>query len=322
MTSELSLQATVPPQKSGARFDQVAAELFPDYSRSNIQGWIRAGDLTLDGRTVKPNTKLNGGERLVLETELQSEGEWEAQDIPLDVVYQDESLIVINKPPKLVVHPAVGNWDGTLLNALLFRFPELRQLPRAGIVHRLDKDTSGLMVVARTLPAQNDLVNQLQARTVSRVYRALVYGEIEESFLSTDGLMHVDAPIGRHPSQRTKMAVTEGGKPARTGYRVIASFDGFSHVELKLETGRTHQIRVHMAHIGYPLVGDPVYGRPISKSQVERDDRLKPLSQFPRQALHALTLGLIHPKSGEFQSWTSDLPNDFSELLGHIERVF
>ncbi len=322
MTSELSLQATVPPQKSGARFDQAAAELFPDYSRSNIQGWIRAGDLTLDGRTVKPNTKLNGGERLVLETELQSEGEWEAQDIPLDLVYQDESLIVINKPPGLVVHPAAGNWDGTLLNALLFHFPELRLLPRAGIVHRLDKDTSGLMVVARTLPAQNDLVNQLQARTVSRVYRAIVTGECEEKPLSTDGLTHVDAPIGRHPSQRTKMAVTDGGKPARTAYRVIASFDGFSYVELKLETGRTHQIRVHMAHIGYPLVGDPVYGRSISKSQVERDKRLAPLSQFPRQALHALTLGLIHPKSGEFQSWTSDLPNDFAELLSHIEQVF
>ncbi len=312
----------MPSQKSGVRFDQVAAELFPDYSRSNIQGWIRAGDLTLDGRTVKPNTKLNGGELLVLETELQSEGEWEAQDISLNVVYQDESLIVINKPPGLVVHPAAGNWDGTLLNALLFHFPELRQLPRAGIVHRLDKDTSGLMVVARTLPAQNDLVNQLQARTVSRVYRAIVNGECGETHLFSGGLARVDAPIGRHPTQRTKMAVTDGGKPARTGYRVIASFEGFSHVELKLETGRTHQIRVHMAHIGFPLVGDPVYGRPISKSQVERDHRLAPLSQFPRQALHALTLGLIHPVSGEFQSWTSDLPSDFAALLGHIEQVF
>ncbi|MFL0804615.1 MAG: 23S rRNA pseudouridine(1911/1915/1917) synthase RluD [Agarilytica sp.] len=321
MTSELSLQATVPPQKSGARFDQVAAELFPDYSRSNIQGWIRAGDLTLDGRTVKPNTKLNGGEQLVLATVLQAEGEWEAQDIPLDVVYQDECLIVINKPPGLVVHPAAGNWDGTLLNALLFHFPELRQLPRAGIVHRLDKDTSGLMVVARTLPAQNDLVNQLQARTVSRVYRAIVCGECEVTS-SAESLAHVDAPIGRHPTHRTKMAVIEAGKPARTGYRVLSSFEGFSHVELKLETGRTHQIRVHMAHIGYPLVGDPVYGRSISKSQIERDNRLVPLSQFPRQALHALTLGLMHPKSGEFQSWASDLPNDFADLLGHIERVF
>lgn len=314
MTSKLSLTGIVPQQNSACRFDQVAAEMFPDYSRSCIQGWIRAGDLTVNGESLKPKAKLNGGEELILLTEIQAEGDWEAEDIPLEVVYEDDTLIVINKPPSLVVHPAAGNWEGTLLNGLLFRFPELRQIPRAGIVHRLDKNTSGLMVVARTLPSQNDLVKQLQARTVSRVYRAIVIGEC--------GKGRVDAPIGRHPTQRTKMAVNESGKPARTRYEAQEVFDGYSHVQLALETGRTHQIRVHMAHIGHPLVGDPVYGRSFSKSQLSRDPRCQTLEDFPRQALHALKLGLIHPQTQKESLWECELPQDFSDLLSYLDESF
>ncbi len=314
MTSKLSLKGIVPTQNSGCRFDQVAAEMFPDYSRSCIQGWIKAGDLRVDGECAKPKSKLSGGEELILVTEIQSEGDWEAEDIPLEIVYEDDSIIVLNKPPSLVVHPAVGNWDGTLLNGLIFRFPELRQLPRAGIVHRLDKDTSGLMVVARTLPAQNDLVKQLQERSVSRVYQALVAGECNKG--------RVDAPIGRHPTQRVKMAVVDGGKPAKTRYETVEVFDGYSHVQLALETGRTHQIRVHMAHIAHPLIGDPVYGRAISKSQLMRDARLQLLENFPRQALHAIKLGLTHPQTRKECAWECDLPKDFNDLLSHLRTAF
>ncbi len=314
MTSKLSLKGVVPTQNSGSRFDQIAAEMFPDYSRACIQGWIKSGDLTVDGECAKPKTKLSGGEELILATEIQSEGDWEAQDIPLEIVYEDDSIIVLNKPSSLVVHPGAGNWDGTLLNGLIFRFPELRELPRAGIVHRLDKDTSGLMVVARTLPAQNSLVKQLQDRSVSRVYQALVVGEC--------GKGRVDAPIGRHRIQRVKMAVVDGGKPAKTRYETLEVFDGYSFVQLALETGRTHQIRVHMAHIAHPLIGDPVYGRAISKSQLMRDERLQLLETFPRQALHAIKLGLIHPKTGKECAWECDLPKDFESILSHLRAVF
>ncbi len=314
MTSQLSLKGIAPSQKSGSRFDQVAADLFPDYSRSLIQSWIKSGELTLDGRVVKPNTKLVGGEELILQAETQEEGDWEAQDIPLEVVYEDQSIVVINKSPDFVVHPAAGNWDGTVLNALLYRFPELRQIPRAGIVHRLDKDTSGLMVIARTLQAQNDLVKQLQARTVSRKYQALVYGDCVSG--------EVDAPIGRHPTHRTKMAVVENGKEARTHFESLERFDGFSHVQLALETGRTHQIRVHMAYLGHPLLGDPVYGKRFNKAELKRDDKLTTLDEFPRQALHAKQLGLVHPEQGKPCLWKAPAPEDFEDLLMYLRENF
>ncbi len=314
MTSQLSLTAIVPRDKSGFRLDQVAAELFPDYSRACLQGWIKAGELKADGRTLKPNAKLGGGETLELLTQLQAEGEWEAQDIPLNIVYEDSDILVVDKPVGLVVHPAAGNWSGTLLNALLFYDASLRQLPRGGIVHRLDKDTSGLMVVARTLESQHSLVKQLQARSVSRVYQALVHGECSQG--------QVDEPIGRHPHQRTKMAVVSNGKPAVTDYRSLETFHGFSHVELRLHTGRTHQIRVHMAQIGHPLLGDAVYGKTLSKHQLDKTPELQTIAAFPRQALHAAELGLIHPRRNEECRWFSPLPEDFSGLLAYLHDTF
>ncbi|MFT5084620.1 MAG: 23S rRNA pseudouridine1911/1915/1917 synthase [Lentisphaeria bacterium] len=316
MTSLITLNARVPSDRAGCRFDQVAADLFPDYSRSRIQSWIKAGDLTIDGRSVKPNVKLAGGEHLALETQLQSEGEWQAEDIALDVIYEDASLMVINKPVGLVVHPGAGNWQGTLLNALLYRYPELRQLPRAGIVHRLDKDTSGLMVVARTLESQTSLVSQLQNKSVRREYQAVCRGELQ-------GKGIIDQPIGRHPVHRTKMAVLgSGGKHAVTHYEVLESFAGLSHAQLKLETGRTHQIRVHMAHMGFPLIGDALYGRQFSSMELKTQPLSLPLEHFSRQALHAKKLGLIHPLSSEYCQWSSELPQDFAELLAYISEHF
>ncbi|MFL0810786.1 MAG: 23S rRNA pseudouridine(1911/1915/1917) synthase RluD [Agarilytica sp.] len=316
--TELKLSATSGVQHIGQRFDQVAALLFPQYSRSMLQSWIKKGELQLSGKTVKPNVKLSGGETLTLATVLQAEGEWEAENIPLDIVYEDAAVIVINKSAGLVVHPGAGNWNGTLLNALLFLFPELRQVPRAGIVHRLDKDTSGLMVVARTIEAQNSLVQQLQARSVKRFYQAIVRGEC--------GLGSVEDAIGRHPTQRTKMAVLKegsaGAKEARTHYQNLEQFEGFTYVELKLDTGRTHQIRVHMAHIGHPLVGDPAYGKRINEQEIKKTPELKSISDFQRQALHARRLGFIHPQSGEYCEWQSELPEDFQSLLELLRHAF
>ena len=311
MADLIEQQLRVPDEFNGKRFDQVAAELFPDYSRSRLQAWIKDGSLTVDGQQRKAKEKLFGGEQLSLCAELESQGEWQAEEIPLDIVYEDEHILVINKPAELVVHPAAGNYTGTLLNALLHHCPGQVNIPRAGIVHRLDKDTTGLMVVAKTLAAQTDLVAQLQERTVSREYEAVVQGAM------TGGGV-VDAPIGRHPRLRTKMAVvSHGGKEAITHYWVEQRFADHTHVRLKLETGRTHQIRVHMAHIKYPLVGDSVYaGRfkiPAGISRALADE----LRGFPRQALHAAKLGLIHPASDEYMEWSVPLPEDMQRLL-HI----
>lgn len=315
MKHRISQHAVVPLEKCGSRFDQTAADLFPDYSRSRIQGWIKSGELLLDGKSVKTNFKLAGGEQLALDAEITDAASWESEDIPLNVIFEDEHIIVLDKPIDLVVHPAAGNQDGTLLNGLLHYYPELALVPRAGIVHRLDKDTSGIMVVARTIESQNHLVAQLQARSVSRVYRAVVHGVIK-----TRGT--VNAAMGRHPTQRTKMAVLKnGGKEAITHYESLELFDGFTCVQLKLETGRTHQIRVHMAHIGHPLVGDSVYGRNLSKIVLKDKPELSFVQEFPRQALHARALTLIHPKSQQKMSWKSDLPDDFEDLLFYLRDL-
>lgn len=316
MTSEVSLSALVPPDKSGCRFDLAAADLFPEYSRARIQSWIRGGELTLDGRRAKPNTRVSGGECLELCARLVTDGEWRPQNLGIDVVYQDDAVIVVDKPAGLVVHPAAGNRDSTLLNGLLFHYPELAAVPRAGIVHRLDKDTSGLMVVARTLPAQKQLVGQMQARSVRREYRALVHGHTDEAGT-------VDASLGRHPTVRTKMAVVDrGGKEALTHYRCIERYAGFSYLQLRLETGRTHQIRVHMASLGHPLIGDPLYGRGQSTARCRREPRLARVAAFSRQALHARTLGFSHPVSGAHCQFESQLASDFADLLALLRREF
>ncbi|WP_299979199.1 23S rRNA pseudouridine(1911/1915/1917) synthase RluD [uncultured Pseudoteredinibacter sp.] len=305
--------ATVPETASGQRLDQAAAELFSSYSRSKLQAWIKSGELTVNGAKAKTRDKMLGGEQLELKAELQEQGSWQPEAIDLDIVYEDNDILVLNKPMGLVVHPAAGNHTGTLLNALLHHCPDLIHVPRAGIVHRLDKDTTGLMVVAKTLEAHTDLVAQLQERSVSREYEAISQG------VMTGGGM-VEANIGRHPKQRTKMAVLNfGGKEAITHYRVIQRFDAYTHIRLKLETGRTHQIRVHMAHIGYPLVGDSAYAGRFKIPKGLDKELIEKLRGFPRQALHAAQLGLIHPSTGEYMEWDAELPADMVGLLADLK---
>ncbi len=313
MMEPIRLEGVIPEEASGWRVDQALAAIFPDYSRSRLTTWIRAGAVSLDGRTPKPKDRVAGGEAVLVEAELECEGEWEAEAIPLTVVYEDSDLLVIDKPAGLVVHPAVGNRAGTLLNALLHHAPELERVPRAGIVHRLDKETSGLLVVARNLEAQNALVRQLQAREMSREYLAVVGGVMT-------GGGTIKAPIGRHPVDRKRMAVVGGGKPAVTHYRVAERYRAHTLVSVRLETGRTHQIRVHMAHIHYPIVGDPVYGgRP--RLPAGTGEALREMIQcFRRQALHAARLGLVHPRSGEYLEWESPLPEDMEQLIAALRE--
>lgn len=290
----------IPGDQGGQRLDQALAALLPEFSRTRIQNWIRARKIAVDDVWGTTRMKVLGGESVRVEVEPDPGATPDAPEaIPLDVVFEDPMLLVINKPVGLVVHPGSGNPRGTLLNALLHRVPQVAELPRAGIVHRLDKDTSGLLVVAKTLRAHTDLVRQLQARTVKREYLALVYGEIDR-----DGT--VNAPLARDPFNRTKRTVHHAGKEAVTHYEVVERFPGVTLVRCKLETGRTHQIRVHMQHIGHPLVGDQVYS-------ASRRPHLK--IPFPRQALHAERLGLIHPVTGEAVQWECPLPADFAALL-------
>ena len=299
------VERTVPAELAGLRADQALARMFPEHSRNRLAAWLRSGRATVDARHVDAKQKVWGGERVSLVPEPGPDETAHAPEpIPLAVVYEDPDILVIDKPAGLVVHPGSGNWAGTLLNALLHRVPGLAGLPRAGIVHRLDKDTSGLLVVAKTLEAQTALVRQLQARTVKRQYFALVHGTVQG-----DG--RVEAPIGRHPTARTRMAVTSRGKPATTHYRVLRRYADATLLECTLETGRTHQIRVHLASIGHPLVGDPVYrGR--------RSPTAGPLAGFGRQALHATRLALAHPRSGDVLEWESPVPADLAALLAEI----
>jgi len=310
MPQTLKAQHRVPERMAGLRLDQAAAELFADFSRERLKAWIKSGALTLDGSPAKPKDKVYGGEALALAAEIEEDTRFEPEDIPLTVVYEDDQLLVIDKPPGLVVHPAAGNPDGTLLNALLHHDSALASLPRAGIVHRLDKDTSGLMVVARTLAAQTALVEQLQARSVSREYDAVVVG-----VMTAGGT--VDAPIGRHPRDRKRQAVNDSGKPAVTHYRVVERFRAHTHVRCKLETGRTHQIR---AHLRYPLIGDPVYGGRL-KLPAGAGEMLKEiLREFPRQALHARKLAFMHPESGRRMAFRAPLPDNLLMLLDYLRE--
>ena len=304
---------TVPPQLSDKRLDQAAAELMPEHSRSRLQSWIKSGALTVNGTVRKPRDKVMLDDVLDLDAEPEVQVTWEAEPISLDIVYEDEHLLVINKPAGLVVHPAAGHADGTLVNALLNHAPEVENLPRAGIVHRLDKDTSGIMVVARSLIAHTSLVDQLQTRTMGREYEAVVVG-------SLTGGATVDAPIGRHPQDRKRMAVVSSGKPAVTHYRLLERFAAHTHIQCKLESGRTHQIRVHMTHVRHPLVGDPAYGGRLRLPKGTTEELRQALAAFNRQALHARRLTLEHPATGETLSWEVPLPDDMVQLIEALRK--
>jgi 23S rRNA pseudouridine1911/1915/1917 synthase len=298
----------VPAELAGRRLDQAAAQLLPEFSRSRLKTWIDAGRLTLEGQSARARTLLKGGEELALVTELEPAIEVAPEPIPLAVVHEDDALLVIDKPVGLVVHPGAGNRSGTLQNALLHRYPDLATLPRAGLVHRLDKDTSGLLLVARTLASQKRLTAALERRQIKRTYEAICQGVLT-------GGGSIDAPIGRHPRERTRMGVVDGGREARTRYRVLERFRAHTHCEIELETGRTHQIRVHMAHIRAPLVGDPVYGGRPRLPPRPSDELRAALQGFRRQALHAVRLELEHPSSGEALRFTSALAPDLRALL-------
>jgi 23S rRNA pseudouridine1911/1915/1917 synthase len=314
MSQRIQLVGTVPEQFFGKRLDQTLAEMFPDYSRSRIKNWILAGQVKVNELVLNiPREKVQGNESIEIEVIVEPQERHEAQDIALNIVFEDEHILVINKPTNLVVHPGAGNADGTLLNAMLNHAPEVADVPRAGIVHRLDKDTTGLMVIAKTIPAQTHLVEQLQAREISREYEAVVNG-----VMVAGG--SIDKPIGRHPSKRTSMAVRESGKPATTHYRVLKKYRAHTHLRLKLETGRTHQIRVHMAHLRYPLVGDQLYGGRPRPPKSSSEEFIHLLRNFRRQALHAAQLALFHPVTGEWMTWQAPLPSDFTELLTELAK--
>lgn len=298
----------VPLEMDGQRLDQVIASLYPQYSRSQLQKWIKSGHVQVNGKIIKPKERLTGGEEILIQAIPEPQTEFTPENIPLDIVYEDTALLVLNKPIGLVVHPAAGNWSGTLVNALLHYNPQLAMLPRAGIVHRLDKDTSGLMVVAKTLEAHAALVAALQRRDVRREYLALVHGRVVAGAT-------IVANLGRHPQDRKRQAVVEGGKEAITHYRVEERFAHHTLLRVSLETGRTHQIRVHLSSQHMPIVGDQVYGGrsrvPRGASEIER----LAVQNFPRQALHATRLGLTHPLSGEAMQWEVAIPEDMATLL-------
>lgn len=307
------LTEIIPKEMAGMRLDQCLAEVFPDYSRSKLQSWIKAKRVMVDKQYLKAKDKVDGGELIILDAEAEEVIEDEAEDIPLEVVHEDESVLIVNKPAGLVVHPAVGHWHGTLVNALLNHLPSLKTLPRAGIVHRLDKDTSGLLMVAKTLQAHNSLATQLQERSITREYLALLKG-----WMTAGGT--IDEPLGRHPADRKRNTVRDDGKHAVTHYRLEQRFKRHTLARVKLETGRTHQIRVHMAHINYPLVGDQVYGGRFQMPANCSDNLKGVLMNFKRQALHATKLGLQHPETDEYCEWELPLPEDMVMLIEALEQ--
>ena len=303
----------VPDALGGMRIDQALVKLLPDYSRTQLQAWIKNAEITVDNKTVKARDTVLGGETISLTAALKPQPTWDAQNIALDIVYEDEALLVINKPVGMVVHPASGHRSDTLLNALLHHAPELHALPRAGILHRLDKDTSGLLVIAKTHTALLKLNKQLKARTMTRVYQAVVSG-----VLISGGC--IDQPIGRHPIKRKSMAVIETGKPAVTHYRVMERYRAHTRIKVQLETGRTHQIRVHMASIKHPLLGDQTYGGHLQLPKGATPELVQQLRQFKRQALHACELGLIHPVTQQSLTWQAPLPDDMQELIAVLKK--
>ncbi|MCJ7927083.1 MAG: 23S rRNA pseudouridine(1911/1915/1917) synthase RluD [Pantoea vagans] len=313
MAQQVQLTATVSESQLGQRLDQTLAELFPDYSRSRIKEWILDRRVTVNGVMVDtPKEKVLGGELVAIDAEIEEAKRWEPQNLPLDIVYEDEDIIVINKPRDFVVHPGAGNPDGTVLNALLHHYPAIMDVPRAGIVHRLDKDTTGLMVVAKTVPAQTHLVDSLQRREITREYEAVAIGN-----MTAGGT--VEQPISRHSTKRTHMAVHPMGKPAVTHYRIMEHFRAHTRLRLRLETGRTHQIRVHMSHISHPLVGDPLYGGRPRPPKGASEAFITTLRGFDRQALHATMLRLYHPISGIEMEFHAALPQDMVDLIAALK---
>ncbi|MDH3589923.1 MAG: 23S rRNA pseudouridine(1911/1915/1917) synthase RluD [Gammaproteobacteria bacterium] len=308
-----SHKGRVPADKSGKRLDQTLAEMFPDFSRSRLKTWIEAGLVEVNGQMWRPRDRLCGGENVVVHALHEPVVEVRPEAIPLDIVYEDKEMLVVDKPPGLVVHPGAGNPGGTLQNALLHHDESLATLPRAGLVHRLDKDTGGLLIVARTLRAHTALVQAIASHQVTRLYRAICQGA-----LISGGT--IDAPIGRHPIDRIRMAIVDGGRPAVSHYRVIERFDAHTLVEVQLETGRTHQIRVHMMHLGHPLVGDPLYGGRLAIPAGASEALRHSLHGFRRQALHAVRLELVHPFSGEKLQWASPLRPDMIALLESLRN--
>ncbi|NIY81639.1 23S rRNA pseudouridine(1911/1915/1917) synthase RluD [Vibrio hepatarius] len=314
MAQQIELTNTIKDSQLGQRLDQAIAELFADFSRSRLKEWLLEGKVQVDGEVVKkPRTKVMGGEVITLQAELEDEERWEAQDIPLDIVYEDDDIIVINKPRDFVVHPGAGTPDGTVLNALLHHYPAIAEVPRAGIVHRLDKDTTGLMVVAKTVPAQTRLVRALQKRNITREYEAIAIGR-----MTAGG--KVEQPIGRHSTKRTLMAVTPMGKPAVTHYRVAEHFREHTRIRLRLETGRTHQIRVHMAYLQHPLLGDTAYGGRARIPSGATEELAEKIRSFDRQALHAVMLRFEHPVTGEQLEFHADVPDDMVAMAEALRQ--
>jgi len=308
-----TLNIIIPHRMTGLRLDVAIAEMLPDYSRTKIISWIKSGDAIVNEKTFKPKDKVQGSEVVILTLTQKQNNDWAAEKIPLNIVYEDEDIIVINKQFGLVTHPGAGNWTGTLANALLYYDPDLSKLDRAGIVHRLDKNTSGLMVVARNEKSQKYLVEQLQSHLVDREYSAIVYGH-----MIAGGT--VDEPIGRDPRDRVKQAVSISGKEATTHYRAIDRFKSHTHVKAILETGRTHQIRVHLSHVGHSLIGDPMYGGRVRFPKKASEELKAALLNFKRQALHSKKLTLNHPISGEIMSWKAPLPDDMTGLLEVLKK--
>lgn len=310
---QIRLTQVVPAELAGLRLDKAMSKLFSDYSRERLQRWIQQEWVKLNGKHPSQREKVHTGDLIEIYAELEREIPWTGEPIALNIIYEDDTLLIINKPVGLVVHPAAGHYTGTLVNALLHHAPELAQLPRSGIIHRLDKDTSGLLVVAKTLTAHTELVRQLQQRSIKREYVTIVTGN-----LISGGT--VDAPIGRHPIHRKRMAVIESGKEAITHYRIIERFPSHTYLRVFLETGRTHQIRVHMAHIQHAIVGDATYGGRLKIPPQASSELIDYLHKFKRQALHAYRLGLIHPKTKEYCEWEAPLPEDMQQLLQILQN--
>jgi 23S rRNA pseudouridine1911/1915/1917 synthase len=313
MTDPIQLTLTIPPETAGQRLDQVLSELLSEYSRTRIKTWIESGQVLVNGGQLRPKDKVVGGERVEVNAVLPDAVPVAPEVIDLEIAFKDRHLLVINKPAGLVVHPGAGNAGGTLQNALLHFDPNLAQLPRGGIVHRLDKDTTGLLVVARTIEAHTALVRMLEAHDIQREYEAVCVGVMT-------GGGNVDAPIGRHPMDRLRQAIREDGREAVTHYRVLHRYRGHTHVRLQLETGRTHQIRVHMAHIHYPLVGDRVYGGRLLLPKGASSELIDAIRGFKRQALHAARLAFEHPATGKPVDVTTPIPADMQSLLGALAK--